>query len=123
MPLTKTSTLTSAALDWAVAIAEGVPNIEYSVDGHAHWWCFHHDSDEGGYVDYRPTIDWTIAGPIIERERIALNPSGIVGGGWNGSTEWGDQDGFDGDTALIAAMRAHVASKLGAEVDIPASLL
>lgn len=50
----------------------------------------------GDYApDWQPSADWSIAGPIIERERI---PN-------------------DGD--LVAAMRAYVASKFGDEVELP----
>lgn len=68
--------------------------------------------------------DWTACGPIIDKERIStlyhtptkLDPKGF----WTGSNErlW-----MYGPTALVAAMRCFVASKLGDEVDIPKELL
>lgn len=83
-------------------------------------------ADEGGIRLYapvwRPSTDWALGGPIIEREKIRLdcawNP-----GPWEGSckidgvTAW-----TEGPTPLIAAMRCYVASKLGDEVEIPKEL-
>jgi hypothetical protein len=90
----KTSELSGAQLDWAVARADGYPDEDISVD-----WNY--------------STDWAQGGPIIERERIELE--------WSGSEWWAriwaDND-FKGSTPLIAAMRCYVASKLGEEVDM-----
>ena len=102
----KTSELSGAQLDWAVAKAEGVICAPYKsvvVDE----WCnplVYHD-------------DWGLAGYIIEREGIALYLYG--NGEWNAHT--GGKE-FNGTTPLIAAMRCYVASKLGDEVQIPEEL-
>lgn len=61
---------------------------------------------------FRPSTSWTDGGPIIEREKLELRP--VYEGG--DFSEWrafasGDVDGFTGNTVLIAAMRAFVASK------------
>lgn len=72
--------------------------------------------------------DWAQGGPIIERENMSL-----VGGykGFVGSTDWFAstniehplwEQRFRGPTALIAAMRCYVASKLGDEIEIPEEL-
>ncbi len=102
----KTSALTGAALDWAVAMCEGV------VDGL-----------------YIPSTSWAQGGPIIERERIewqwlpATDKQHQYGarkpslGGLNRTFC------MDGPTVLIAAMRCYVASKLGDEIDVPDELL
>ena len=93
----KTSELTGAALDWAVHVA-----LHGSCKGHA---------------EYEYSTDWSQSGPIIERERINLEPfSNINGEQWSADGEW------DSPTPLIAAMRCYVASKLGDNIDIPEEL-
>jgi len=105
----KTSELTGPALDWAVAECEG---NKYSKLTHL-------------LELWEPSTDWAQGGPIIERERIRLDCA------W--SDRWTAQhpynakiDGYTGwtkgPTALIAAMRCFVASKLGDEVEIPEEL-
>jgi len=100
----RTSELTGAALDWAVAQCEGTLH------------------DDGTVPDYyRPSIDWEQGGPIIECEGISLDYDGI--GLWiatiitNGSV-FTKVD----KTPLIAAMRCYVASKLGDDIEVPADL-
>jgi hypothetical protein len=86
----KTSELTGAALNWAVACARwGGGN--FGIDG------------------FSPSTDWAQGGPIIEREGIALLPPQLA-----------EMPGYEGrgETLLIAAMRCYVASKLGDEVEI-----
>lgn len=72
------------------------------------------------------STDWRFGGPIIERYKIALAWDGAAWDAWVGGLlvaidgMTGEAHGY-GPTALIAAMRAYVASKFGAEVDdIPA---
>jgi hypothetical protein len=110
----KTSELTGAALDWAVAKCEGVSFVhgdcEYELDGRVF--------QRGGCsVERRYSTDWTQGGPIIEREGITLTHQ---------QTQWVAQTDDDvfayGPTPLIAAMRCHVASELGDEVDVPEEL-
>lgn len=102
----KTSELSGAALDWAVAKCEGMKTWpKYP----AFMW-------DG----YAPSTDWSQAGPIIERECICLDY-------WNEDDPWkadmsGDNEQF-GDTPLTAAMRCYVASKLGDTVDVPDELV
>jgi hypothetical protein len=104
----KTSELTGAALDWAVAKAEG-----HDVDDPT-WW-----PDFGGESCY--STDWSEGGPIIERECIELVLDGW--GAWNAAIRGGDKDDLaHGPTPLIAAMRCYVASKLGDEVEVPEEL-
>jgi len=115
----KTSTLTYAALNWAVSVAN--KNEDYfdlsktycDPDGRL-YLC-----TKGGFsVEY---TDWDQGGPIIDRERIATQF-------WVSEGEWEAliKGGFfasRGPTPLIAAMRCYVASKLGDEVEIPDELL
>ena len=67
---------------------------------------------EGKYKYY--SIDWYAAGPIIEREKINLWTEGYD---WE-ATQYGKWQEW-GPTALIAAMRCYVGTKLGNEVDVP----
>jgi hypothetical protein len=102
----KTSELTGAALDWAVAKCE-LPDDWSGAE-----------IVLGDATDY--STDWAQGGPIIEREGIWLQPEiGKEGTGnaWY-AVSMHDTDSY-GPTPLIAAMRCYVASKLGDEVDIP----
>ncbi len=95
----KTSELTGAALDWAVAVAE----FGYGADSKTNKY----------------STDWSQGGPIIEREYMYLEYSGI----WRAyCTRNGNSFMSVGTTPLIAAMRCYVASKLGDEVEIPKEL-
>jgi hypothetical protein len=106
----KTSELTGAALDWAVAKCGGGGNFPASFKS-AHVL---------GRSNY--STNWAHGGPIIEREKIRLD------------TTWNCEDGYWsarmdtvggwwlGDTPLMAAMRCYVASELGDEVEIPEEL-
>ena len=104
----KTSELTGAALDWAVAKCEG--NLRWDDDRLCH-------VTEHGQ-DFEPSTDWTQGGPIIERERIGLRDDG--GDGWAADDYINAT--MHGPTPLIAAMRCYVASKLGDDVEIPEEL-
>ncbi len=123
--LVKTSELSGVALDWAVAQCEGeevlVSNITSgsTVIGLALLWVGHYD--DFGLIKYEPSTDWTIAGPIIERERIR----------WDVDEECASDawycvaltlHGAYGPTILIAAMRCLVASKMGDTIEIPDEL-
>ena len=108
----KTSELTGAALDWAVAKCEPDDTLAIYFDEDTGEPLCHDDWQDN--QEYKPSTDWAQGGPIIEREGIALIP------GWTA-----ERPGYsaDGDTPLIAAMRCYVASKLGDDVDVPAELI
>ncbi len=121
MPKIKTNELTGAALDWAVAKCEGINeeafNLYYTPTESS-------DLDTHGYPEFHYSTIWAQGGPIIERERILVQPEiGKEGAGnaWSAIAI----EGFEcfGPTPLIAAMRCYVASKLGDEVDVPDELL
>lgn len=112
----KTSELTGAALDWAVAKCEGVyfENLREFED-YALNYC----------------TDWEHGGPIIEREGVELlcNVSAAqakafknAAPDWFACLKYKRADHWHGPTPLIAAMRCYVASKLGDEVDVPEGL-
>ena len=123
----KTSELTGAALDWAVAKAEGATFRMHTYAGIkpgkpfpvVEW------EDWVALVDYSPSTDWNLGGPIIERERLCARPLKNVWGCWV-TDHAGDIHALGvsayGPTPLIAAMRCYVASKLGDEVELPEEL-
>lgn len=102
----RTSELTGAALDWAVAKCEG------------------YESGCGGVIPY--STDWAQAGPIIEREKIYVKPTTRLVKGWRtyqlDETGGGICNSQYGPTPLVAAMRCYVASRLGEFVYIPEEL-
>ena len=118
----KTSELTGAALDWAVAKCKGlleaghvVVDFEY-MSGHDPIRL--NPLPEVYYSPaYTPSTDWAQGGPIIEREKITIE---WTGEDWMGYI-WHDAE-FFGPTPLVAAMRCYVASKLGDEVNVPEEL-
>lgn len=71
-----------------------------------------------GSIEATPfSTQWRLAGPIIERERPELVPTWPDGGWYVRSRHRPcDGDQFYGETAMVAAMRAFVASKFGEEV-------
>lgn len=111
----KTSELTGAALDWAVAVCQ---NIECDDENRPIWF-----GDGETRIDYTPTTNWAQGGPIIEREGLGVVPSADDASVWVASIfepDW--KFNRTGPTPLIAAMRCYVASKLGDEVEIPEGL-
>jgi len=104
----KTSKLTGAALDWAVAKCSFVQGTARSLI----------TSEVKPY-----STDWAAGGPIIERELIEIYPLCDVEWGARKVDSEGDLIRFYGDTPLIAAMRCYVAAKLGEVVDVPVELL
>ena len=109
----KTNELTGAALDWAVASIELTGHDDYTnvlmvTVGDDNDW------------RYNPSTDWALGGAIIEREGMQL----WKGGTWCASLDqsFNPPEFETGETPLIAAMRCYVASKLGAEVEIPEEL-
>ena len=103
--------LTGAALDWAVAKCEGFPDDMINTKtGRVEVFYF---------PAWRPSTDWAIGGPIIERELVTVGPNPF-GRGFAANKK--DIDMY-GPTPLIAAMRCFVASKLGDEIKIPDELM
>ena len=102
----KTSELTGAALNWAVAKCEGL----------------------GRDFMFKPSTNWLHGGPIIEREKMDIACWDAHSMPWKASIDGGTDAGVAlyveyGPTPLIAAMRCYVASKMGDTVDIPEELL
>ncbi len=109
----QTAELTGAALDYAVALAEGLPCKAY-IHG-TECWIYVSPS---GHEVYSPSSG--IEGDeIIDRWMIATQPTGIVAWGANLQDENGKGFFGNGPTRRIAAMRCFVCSRLGKEVEIP----
>lgn len=107
----KTSELSGAALDWAVAkIVYTNPVLIGSTEVMVY---------KDVPFDYHPSSNWAQGGPIIEREKIDTYYG--EKGWWQAVAETNDVFAF-GTTPLIAAMRCYVASKLGDEVQLPEEL-
>jgi Protein of unknown function (DUF2591) len=107
----KTSELTGAALDLAVAKAWQPVYSDQHLLEHA--------------KDFHPSTDWAQGGPIIEREEIALEPMthDEHGDGWLATRVEGPAVCMEfGPTMLIAAMRCYVAACLGDEIELPEEL-
>ena len=117
----KTSELTGAALDWVVAKCEGVDawvGFNHAMSGKCLYVSGPDDKER-----YTPSTDWAQGGPIIERERIRVEP---FSGAWLACI-WNEDNGeyhlfYRCPTPLIAAMRCYVASRLGDEIEIPEEL-
>jgi hypothetical protein len=121
----KTSELTGAALDWAVAKCEGrgfvFGETDYT-DGHT----YQRGTAQATGPHY--STDWSQGGPIIEREKMDIACWDIHSMPWKASIDGGTDAGVAlyveyGPTPLIAAMRCYVASKLGDDINIPEELL
>ena len=126
----KTIELTGDALDWAVAKCNGY-ELQYNalLGGQL----------KEGWCPLRTLYfseDWSKAGPIIERENIAIRPPGVhriskerhdfPAEYWRAMINFASDEAAvhgRGETPLIAAMRCYVASKLGETVDIPKVLV
>ncbi len=133
----KTSELTGAALDWAVANCEGYTGLHKIAGRRPHepqlgiW----PPRKEYGVMDLWElsySTDWAQGGPIIEREGLTLDLTDVL---FDHETDecvqldkpewWASRDDVTGrgSTPLIAAMRCYVASKLGDDIDIPEELV
>ena len=111
----KTHELSGEALDYAVAMCE-FASPDYEPDDLLVYVTVGSLEDE--WV-FSPSADWSIAGPIIEKEMITVGPAKHAGFmAW----AWPKENGIWGDTALEAAMRCYVSTKLGLEIDIPEEL-
>ena len=103
-----TSDLIGAELD--AAVARACSELIAKIDDRG-VWVRRPRYDCAFNIDlYSPSTDWSQGGPIIEKERIALLIWPAKGFTWAGQV-WGHADPHHGETPLIAAMRAFVASK------------
>ena len=108
----KTSELTGAALDWAVAECAGVKT--FTLGGRIFDPT---TSDELG-TEFKPSTDWSQGGPLIAQHIFLLEDLGDYE--WEATAANGGK--CRGDTVLQAVCRAYVASHLGDEVEVPEEL-
>lgn len=129
----KTSELIGAKLDWAVAESIGAYQGDYNLcEGGESWpaWIFPDwFSVRASTGEFMPSTDWSRAGPLIERFKVAVLPINV--GLQNDQPElWFSTAFYDGssadacykayaDTALKSACRAIVGLKLGEEIEVP----
>lgn len=141
----KTSDLTGAALEWAVAIAHGWTDIKitgYDCPDTPEEVFFRPAKVIGAETvcesgeRWRPSTHWAQGGPLVEREGLWVRESAVVSPAvahlvtpdkrWYAYAsrryQGGDYGCYYGETFLVAAMRCYVASKLGVEVDVPKEL-
>lgn len=113
----KVCELEGAELDYWVAKAEGHPlscdwdQGEYILIG----------TGEGDLQRFEPSTEWAEGGPIIDclpRLRIQKNADGYAAQIFKDENFLIPTYGY-GNTILVAAMRAYVASKFGEEVSHP----
>ena len=122
----KTAELTGPALDWAVAQVVHA-NLQRTYgepvfDPKTKRIYQTHGLQQIG-VNYSPSTNWAQGGPIIESNEIDLKS--VEEGVWRASNIFDDMEWYHflGYSPLEAAMRCHVAHKLGEEVEIPEELL
>lgn len=115
---TKTSELTGAALDWAVAAALGLNPIlgQYCDEDLCFYWCFRVSEFLEGYS---PSTNWAQGGPLVDKylywlEQQDKNLWAVAAVG--GEIQYGA-------TILIAICRGVVSCKLGEDVDVPDELV
>ena len=119
----KTSELTGAALDWAVAKCDN-RRIGFNHGGGLEVRGRTESGEElpeawDMWMPWHPSTDWSQGGPTIERDLISIDYDHNV---WN-AAKYGLDWYISGPTPLIAAMRCFVSSKLGDEVEIPEETL
>lgn len=122
----KTSELTGAALDYAVAMALGWecdrPQDSQFIDEYG-------DRRLVGYYGYgmyektvafNPSKSWKDCGPLIEKFRVGIEQGGQQVYAYLESL---GLDGSFGNTAMIAVCRAIVSKNSGEEVEVPDRLI
>ncbi|AVI85620.1 DUF2591 family protein [Pseudomonas syringae] len=118
----KTADLVGAALDWAVTKAEISPMEMPPKDRVWSKYC----------ATYSPSTDWSQGGPLIDKyvQQLCDAVPPVCGWGDRAPMHYATSDDADGnrsfamgDTKLIAACRAIVASVLGETVSVPKELL
>jgi hypothetical protein len=118
---TKTSTLNSLALDWAVATLQGftvkLNPMGFSSGSQSGFWIWE-DKANGKMLligdNYSPSTNWNDGGDILDIEGISVN---FEAGIWTARTV--NDIEADGKTLLVAAMRSYVTDKLGEYIELP----
>ncbi len=120
----KTSELTGEQLNYAVGIAEyGAKKVFINpTPKRKGIWVI--PQKNGGKNHFHPSRSFAQGGAIIQREGISViyKASDNLPGTWDAYSSHTPHTA-SGDKALIAAMRCHVAAKLGEEVEVPDELV
>lgn len=131
--LIQTQHLTGPALDWAVAVCEALPlrldPMGFGSESPGGYWVWAEGFPPavpymkvGG--KYSPSNKLEQGCPIIFRERIHMCPILLDGDeAWQCWVDGLSAIRFTDKSALVAAMRAYVHSKLGHEIDVPAPMI
>ncbi|KWS07481.1 hypothetical protein AL064_18890 [Pseudomonas syringae pv. syringae] len=117
----KTADLVGAALDWAVAKADGRDPKVYFTGIHEHTFVYIGDC---GTCKFNPTVSWIWLGALIKRYRIEVRPLYI--GDWEAQVMADDEPATpeaEGSSPELAICRAIVEEKLGETVSVPKELL
>ena len=116
----KTSELSGAALDYAVAKCEPDDTLSVYFDEDTGEPLCHDDWTDN--QEYKPSTNWAQGGAIIEREAITI--LSVDDYEWCAAIGelYYEDNSPRSPTPLIAAMRCYVASKLGDDVEIPGEL-
>lgn len=125
----RTSELEGAALDWAVAQVEGKA-VSLAPPAYGNGWRV----QKAWYPEdkYSPSNDWSQGGPLIEKHVQQLCDAVPPAGGWGNEPPMhyataNNASGYQcfemGETKLVAACRAVVASVMGRTVSVPKELI
>ena len=118
---------TGPVLDWMVARCEGWDS--YDIHSNGAFELERTDTSECLWLRcFTPSEDWFQGGPILSKlgaenglQLTTHVTSTAAACGWRASCDFPNGFYF-GETALIAAMRCYVASRLGNEVEVPEEL-
>jgi hypothetical protein len=114
-----TDKLAGAALDWAIALIEGVTVAIASPQYGTDWRIY--KPRFGG--KYSPSTDWAFGGPLIQKYGCHLNHI-LATDSWQANCWDGRIPGHaPRETPLIAACLAIVSAKLGDTVQVPKELM
>lgn len=136
MPFVSVSDLQGAALDWAVAKAEGLPvrrdPMGFRSGSESGYWLWEeigHKLNRYGLIgrEYSPSAKWEQGGPIVDELRERSRYQFLVESDGENTRvlSWPREDVFSsgyGASMLVAIMRCFVASVMGDVIDVPASL-
>ncbi len=115
----KTADLVGAALDWAVAKTEGLPLCEEACQGDY----ILIGTGFGDLEPFKPSTDWIRVGRLIEKYKVMITYHNAPDQTPLATTSDSHPAFQCGETILIAACRAIVASVLGETVSVPKELL
>ncbi|QDX29524.1 phage protein NinX family protein [Dickeya poaceiphila] len=132
----KTSELSGAALDWAVATADGheikYDPMDFGIGANGGYWIWGDELSDpklkiGSFdkMGYSPSTHWKECAPLIEKYGIWLSDDEDENRLTHIASIHPHVDNAiqRGETQLIAICRAVVASVLGEEVEVPQELV